>query len=78
MNHQDTQGTRHQTDTRADRSAIPSADLTPMERWAKERAAEQPWNALASKTNTNSRGYTSDRGTSSTRGQNGSVGAVSN
>jgi hypothetical protein len=45
-----------------------------MERWGSEKAADQPWNALASfKTNSNWRECSSDRGTSSTKGQDGSV-----
>jgi hypothetical protein len=45
-----------------------------MERWAREKDKDQPWNALAaSRTNSSGREYYSSRGTSSTRGQNGSV-----
>jgi len=80
MNQKDTQATPHQVDTQVDGSGDTTQDLTltPMERWAKERAPEQPWNALASKTNANSGEYSSGRGTSSTRGQSGSVGGRSN
>jgi hypothetical protein len=76
MNQANTQTTNHQVDTQVDDSGVTTQDLTltPMERWARERAEEQPWNALTSKTNVNSGGYSSGRGTSSTRGQSGSVG----
>jgi hypothetical protein len=71
MPHQDKQARHRQIDTRVDRS---TRNLTPMERWAREKAKEQPWNPLASKTHASSGEYSSTRGTSSTRGQNGSVG----
>ncbi|PMD56248.1 uncharacterized protein K444DRAFT_665902 [Hyaloscypha bicolor E] len=78
MDHQNTPARHHQPDTPIDRSTGSSGDLTPMERWARENAKEEPWNAVASKTNPSGGEYSSGQGTSSTRGQSGSVGVGSN
>ena len=80
MNRQDQQAEYYQSHTRVDRSshhytsAGVTRTLTPMERWAREKATDQPWNTVAaSKANSSGKECSSGRGTSSTRGQNGSV-----
>jgi len=83
MNRRDRKAKHNQPEVPLDRnyrttyqhtSTCATRNLTPMERWGSEKAADQPWNALASfKTNSNWRECSSDRGTSSTKGQNGSV-----
>ena len=49
-------------------------NMTPMARWMGEKAAEQPWDALASfKTDSGWRECVGHQEASSTKGQNGSV-----
>jgi hypothetical protein len=56
------------TSTRATRN------LTPIERWESENAADQPWDGIAAfKTSSGWRESFGDKATSSTNGQNGSV-----